>query len=84
MKCKWLFWFLVVAPSHGFSQKIYTAGQIETLKAEVKNKIDGQAKMAQIMDEFRPKLRTYYYDETKYNTYLEQLGIKYPTLKAKS
>lgn len=38
----------------------------------------------EIMDEFRPKLRTYYYDETKYNTYLEQLGIKYPTLKAKS
>ena len=23
----------------------------------------------------------YYYDPTKYKTYLEQLGIKYPTLR---
>jgi aminobenzoyl-glutamate utilization protein B len=23
----------------------------------------------------------YYYDETKFDTYLQQLGIKYPTLK---
>ncbi|HRW99060.1 MAG TPA: amidohydrolase [Cyclobacteriaceae bacterium] len=35
----------------------------------------------EIMKEFRPQLEKYYYDETKYNTYLEQLGIKYPTLR---
>lgn len=35
----------------------------------------------EIMEEFRPKLETFYYDETKYDTYLEQLGITYPTLK---
>jgi len=35
----------------------------------------------EIMNEFRPKLEKYYYDETKYDTYLEQLGIKYPTLR---
>jgi len=34
-----------------------------------------------IMKEFRSELEKYYYDETKYNTYLEQLGIKYPTLR---
>lgn len=32
-------------------------------------------------DQFRPDLEKYYYDETKYDTYLEQLGIEYPTLK---
>jgi len=37
-----------------------------------------------IMDMYRPQLKPYYYDETKYNTYLEQLGIKYPTVKPKS
>lgn len=33
-----------------------------------------------IMTEFKPLLEKYYYDETRYDTYLEQLGIKYPTL----
>ena len=33
-----------------------------------------------IMAEYRPKMRTLYYDSTKYKTYLEQLGIKYPTV----
>jgi aminobenzoyl-glutamate utilization protein B len=35
----------------------------------------------EIMDEFRPALRQYYYDETRFDTYLEQLGITYPTLR---
>jgi aminobenzoyl-glutamate utilization protein B len=34
-----------------------------------------------IMTEFKPKLEKYYYDPAKYKTYLEQLGIKYPTLR---
>ncbi|MGI8580591.1 MAG: peptidase dimerization domain-containing protein [Chitinophagaceae bacterium] len=36
-----------------------------------------------IMDEFRPLLKKYYYDPSKYKTYLEQLGIKYPQLEKK-
>ena len=36
-----------------------------------------------IMDEFRPQLKKFYYDPTKYKTYLEQLGITYPTLEKK-
>ena len=36
-----------------------------------------------IMDEFRPKLKKFYYDPKKYKTYLEQLGISYPQLKKK-
>ncbi len=33
------------------------------------------------MDEFRPQLKKYYYDPSKYKTYLEQLGIQYPQLE---
>ncbi|MFN2456846.1 MAG: peptidase dimerization domain-containing protein [Chitinophagaceae bacterium] len=36
-----------------------------------------------IMDEFRPQLKKYYYDPSKYKTYLDQLGIQYPQLKKK-
>ena len=34
-----------------------------------------------IMEEFKSQLEPFYYDETKYNSYLEQLGIQYPTLR---
>ncbi len=34
-----------------------------------------------IMEEFRPEMKKYYYDPAKYANYLEQLGIKYPTIK---
>ncbi len=34
-----------------------------------------------IMDKYRPEMRKYYYDPTKYKTYLDQLGIKYPTVR---
>ena len=32
-------------------------------------------------NQFRSQLEKFYYDETKYKSYLEQLGITYPTLK---
>jgi aminobenzoyl-glutamate utilization protein B len=35
----------------------------------------------QIMAKFRPEMKKMYYDPTKYKTYMEQLGIKYPTVK---
>lgn len=35
-----------------------------------------------IMAEYRPKMKPLYYDSSKYKTYLEQLGIKYPTTRA--
>ncbi|WP_460962730.1 amidohydrolase [Spirosoma litoris] len=34
-----------------------------------------------IMAEFKPKLEKFYYDPSKYKSYLEQLGITYPTLR---
>jgi aminobenzoyl-glutamate utilization protein B len=33
------------------------------------------------MAEFRPAMRKFYYDPAKYPTYLDQLGVKYPTLE---
>lgn len=36
----------------------------------------------EIQETFRPELQKYYYDETKYGSYLEQLGIQYPTVKS--
>jgi len=34
-----------------------------------------------IMEKYRPQMKTMYYDPSKYDTYLEQLGIKYPTVR---
>ncbi len=34
-----------------------------------------------IMARYKPELSKYYYDPTKFTTYLEQLGITYPTVK---
>ena len=36
---------------------------------------------ATIMEKYRPEMRKYYYDPKKYATYLEQLGITYPTVR---
>jgi aminobenzoyl-glutamate utilization protein B len=34
-----------------------------------------------ILAKYREQMRKYYYDPTKYPTYLDQLGIKYPTVR---
>ncbi|MBB5985146.1 amidohydrolase [Sphingobium lignivorans] len=36
---------------------------------------------ADIMEQFREKMRPYYYNPAKYKTYLDQLGVKWPTLE---
>ncbi|HEX7122002.1 MAG TPA: amidohydrolase [Gemmatimonadaceae bacterium] len=36
---------------------------------------------ADIMAKYRDEMRKYYYDPSRYKTYLEQLGISYPTVK---
>lgn len=35
----------------------------------------------EIMAKFKPQLQKYYYNPSKYKTYLDQLGITYPTLR---
>jgi aminobenzoyl-glutamate utilization protein B len=37
----------------------------------------------EIMATYRESMRKFYYDPSKYKTYLEQLGIEYPTLEKK-
>ena len=32
------------------------------------------------MARYRPEMRKFYYDASKYETYLDQLGVKFPTL----
>jgi len=38
---------------------------------------------AEKMDKYRPEMKKYYYNPAKYKTYMEQLGIAYPTLEKK-
>ncbi|HLY20800.1 MAG TPA: amidohydrolase [Bryobacteraceae bacterium] len=33
------------------------------------------------MEEFRPRMKPLYYDPSRYDNYLDQLGIKYPTVR---
>ncbi len=35
-----------------------------------------------VMDEFRDEMSKYYYDPDRYDTYLEQLGVAYPTFRS--
>jgi aminobenzoyl-glutamate utilization protein B len=37
---------------------------------------------AATMERYRPQMSRFYYDPARYRTYLEQLGIAYPTLRA--
>jgi aminobenzoyl-glutamate utilization protein B len=37
-----------------------------------------------IMDRYRPEMRKFYYDSSRYKTYLDQLGVKYPTVRTSS
>lgn len=33
------------------------------------------------MEKFRPEMKKFYFDPTRYKSYLEQLGVKYPTIE---
>lgn len=41
-------------------------------------------KNADIMETYRDRMREFYYDPTRYDTYLEQLGVDYPALEPPS
>ena len=38
----------------------------------------------EILEKYRPEMRKYYYDPKKYKTYLDQLGVVYPTVHDKA
>ena len=59
---------------------------VQTKETKYQPLISAQDKPAtwsnqKIMGEYRERMRRFYYDPSKYNTYLEQLGITYPTLR---
>jgi aminobenzoyl-glutamate utilization protein B len=35
------------------------------------------------MERYRPQMRAYYYDSAKHDTYLDQLGVQFPTIRAR-
>jgi aminobenzoyl-glutamate utilization protein B len=36
------------------------------------------------MDGYRPRMKALYYDPSKFGSYLEQLGINYPTVRTQA
>ena len=54
---------------------------LPVLTAEDKPQIEINA---DIMAQFRPEMQKYYYDPSKYSTYLEQLGVNYPMIEKPS
>jgi aminobenzoyl-glutamate utilization protein B len=62
---------------------------VQTKEVKYKSFVEADDKPAiflntDIMNEYRPKLKPFYYDPSKYGSYLEQLGIQYPTLEKKN
>ncbi|MCB2090702.1 MAG: amidohydrolase [Alphaproteobacteria bacterium] len=55
------------------AETIYVPFISATEKPAIEKNVD-------IMAKFKPQLKELYYDASKYNTYMEQLGITYPTL----
>jgi aminobenzoyl-glutamate utilization protein B len=75
---------LMVRPELMTAAKAYFAEQTRELKyAPLMRPVDQPATWlnTDIMAKYRPELRKYYYDPTKYRTYMEQLGIRYPVLR---
>jgi aminobenzoyl-glutamate utilization protein B len=60
---------------------------VQTKEAKYQTFIRPQDKPAvwlnkKIMEAYRERMKAFYYDPSKYDTYLDQLGIKYPTVRA--
>jgi aminobenzoyl-glutamate utilization protein B len=76
---------LVMAPALLDSARVYFRDvQTKDLKYQPLMRPDDRPAVelnAEIMEKYRPQMRKYYYDPAKYKTYLEQLGITYPTLR---
>jgi aminobenzoyl-glutamate utilization protein B len=76
---------LLTYPNLVSAAKAYFAEQTKTTKWQ--SLIPAQTKAPielnrEKMQRFRPQLEKLRYDPSKYSTYLEQLGIQYPTVKA--
>lgn len=72
----------LLAKATDYFQNEQQKGQkyVPMLSADDKPQIQ---KNVEIMATFRPEMQKFYYDPSKYPTYLEQLGIKFPVLEKK-
>ncbi len=70
----------LVAAAHDYFANVQTANEVYTpfIGPDDDPAIE---KNAEIMAQFRPLLEPFYYDPSRYETYLEQLGINYPQLE---
>ena len=74
---------LLMRPELIASAKAYFADQAKEQKYESLFASTDEPALdmnTQVMDAYRPEMRKYYFDATRYKTYLEQLGITYPTV----
>lgn len=75
---------LFAEPSHLEAAKAYFAQQTQDIEWEslIPADVDPPAHFnADKMERFRPELDKLRYDPSKYSTYMEQLGIEYPTVE---
>jgi aminobenzoyl-glutamate utilization protein B len=70
----------VIAQAREYFDKVQTKERKYTPLIRAQDKPATHLNKA-IMDRYRPEMKKYYYDPSKYKTYLEQLGIKYPTVR---
>jgi len=70
----------VLAQAREYFEKVQTKNQTYTPLIRPQDQPAVHLNKA-IMDRYRPEMKKFYYDPTKYKTYLEQLGIKYPTVR---
>jgi len=75
---------LLTRPALIDSAKTYFAEQTKEQKYESIFAPDDAPALdtnARVMDAYRPAMQRYYFDRTRYKTYLDQLGINYPTVR---
>ncbi len=75
---------LLTNPGLVEAAKAYFAEQTKTTKWQSLIPVDAKPPITinrEKMTRFRPELEKLRYDPTKYSTYMEQLGIKYPTVR---
>ncbi len=75
---------LVMRPELVASAKAYFTEQTKTQKYESflsPTDMPALNTNTRTMNDYREQMRQFYFDSTRYKTYLEQLGIKYPTVR---
>jgi aminobenzoyl-glutamate utilization protein B len=75
---------LALTPALVDSARAYFARQTETTKYRPFIRAEDQPASelnTGVMERYRPAMRNFYYDPSRYSSYLEQLGVTYPTVK---